>query len=214
VDLGSGLPTLDPKFTGPGPKTGVCPSVMGMKTFQPAAYSSATKLFYVPVNNLCMDFTPAVATFTAGRPYLGATVRLTPGPGGNRGRFIAWDAATGSIAWEARESFPVFGGALATGGGLVFYGTLDGWLKALDATTGQLLWRFRTPSGIVGNPITFAGPDGRQYVAVVSGVGGWPALGLTAGAAGKPTDGLGAVGAFADLARHTNPGGVLLVFGL
>lgn len=214
VDLGSGLPALDPKYVGAEPKTGVCPSLMGMKTFQPAAFSPVTRLFYVPVNNLCMDFQPTVATFAPGQPYLGATVRLTPGPGGNRGRFIAWDAVTGSIAWEAREAFPVFSGVVATAGGVVFYGTLDGWLKAVDATTGQLLWRFRTPSGIVGNPITFAGPDGRQYVAVVSGVGGWPALGLLAGATSKPSDGLGAVGAFADLVRYTNPGGVLLVFGL
>jgi len=187
---------------------------MGMKTFQPAAFSPVTRLFYVPVNNLCMDIEAGPAVFAAGKPYQGTTVQLSAGPGGTRGRFLAWDATTGSIAWEVREEFPAFGGALVTAGGLVFYGTLDGWLKAVDAASGRLLWQFKTPSGIVGNPITFAAPDGRQYLAIVSGVGGWPGQALRAGPAAKPSDALGAVGAFADLARVTNPGGVLLVFGL
>jgi PQQ-dependent dehydrogenase (methanol/ethanol family) len=214
VNLASGAPIQDPVYAGPGKRTGVCPSIMGMKTLQPAAWSPTTKLFYVPANNLCMDIEPLPATFTPGRAFLGATIRLTPGPGGNRGRFLAWDAATGAIAWEVREPFPVYGGALATAGGLVFYGTLDGWLKALDAQTGREVWRFKAPSGFVGNPMAFAGEDGRMYIAIMSGVGGWPALALTAGPGAKATDGLGAVGAFADLARVTNPGGVLLVFGL
>jgi len=63
------------------------------------------------------------------------------------------------------------GGALATASGIVFYGTMEGWLKAVDATTGTLLWKFKTPSGIIGNPMTYLGPDGKQYVAVLSGVG-------------------------------------------
>jgi glucose dehydrogenase len=214
VDLGTGVPVVNPAYAGPGKVTGVCPSMMGIKAFQPAAFSPAARLFFVPASNLCMDIEPGAAVFTAGRPYLGATVTLAPGPGGNRGRFIAWDATTGMIAWEVREEFPVFGGALATAGGLVFYGTLDGWLKALDAGSGRVLWRFKTPSGIVGNPITFTAPDGRQYLAIVSGIGGWPGQGLSPQPPARPTDGLGAVGAFADLARVTNPGGVLLVFGL
>lgn len=214
VDLSTGLPVRDPAYSGPGKVSGVCPGIIGMKTFQPAAFSPVTRLFYVPANNLCMDIEPEAAVFAAGKPYQGATVQLSAGPGGKRGRFLAWDATSGTIAWEVREEFPAFGGALVTAGGLVFYGTLDGWLKALDATSGRLLWQFKTPSGIVGNPITFAGPDGRQYLAIVSGVGGWPGQALRAGSTAKPSDALGAVGAFADLARVTNPGGVLLVFGL
>ncbi|HEX9166206.1 MAG TPA: PQQ-dependent dehydrogenase, methanol/ethanol family [Gemmatimonadales bacterium] len=212
VNLGTGVPARDPAFAMDGKKAGVCPSIMGMKTFQPAAWSPVSKLFFVPANNLCMDIEPVPAAFTAGRPFLGATIRITPGPGGNRGRFIAWDAATGAIAWENREAFPVFGGALATAGGLVFYGTLDGWFKAVDAATGRELWRFKAPSGFVGNPIAFADEDGRMYIAVVSGVGGWPGTALVPGA--RPTDGLGAVAALSDLARAVNAGGVLLVFGL
>ena len=199
VDLVTGVPAVDSAYapaTG-RPARGVCPSAMGMKTFQPAAFSPRTNLFYVPTSNLCMTITPVPTAFTAGRPFVGATIEITPGPG-ERGRFLAWDAATGTIAWEAREPFPILGGGLVTAGGVVFYGTLDGWLKALDATTGRELWRFKTPSGIVGSPITFAGPDGRQYVAVVSGLGG-------------AVEGLGA--AVADLAQVARPGGVLLVFG-
>src|SRR6185436_18917480 len=136
-------------------------------------FSPLTNLFYVPLNNLCMDLRIGATAVVAGEPFSGATIRMVAGPGGNRGRFIAWDAAAASIAWEVREPLAVASGALATAGGLVFYGTLDGWLKALDQRTGRELWRFKTPSGIVGNPIAYLGPDGKQYIAVVSGVGGW-----------------------------------------
>ena len=64
---------------------------------------------------------------------------------------IAWDGTTGRIAWSKPEPFSVWAGALATAGGIVFYGTLEGYLKAVDARTGRELYRFRTPSGIVGN---------------------------------------------------------------
>ena len=222
VDLATGLPQVDPRFAVPpaaaGPATpaspvaargarvppppasGICPAAIGAKYLQPAAFSPLTRLFYVPAANLCMDIQTAPATYTPGLPFSGATVNASAGPGGTRGRFIAWDASTASIAWEIREPLPVASGVLATGGGLVFYGTLDGWLKAVDQRSGRELWKFKTPSGIVGNPIAFLGPDGREYVAVLSGVGGWW--------------GLGGNGALTDLAELTNPGGVLLVFGL
>jgi len=216
VDQTSGMPQPDPRFavTGadssplppaPGRRpspvaAGICPAGIGAKNLQPAAFSPLTTLFYVPINNLCMDLTTTAAAYAPGRPYGVTTVKLTAGPGGNRGRFIAWDASTATIAWEVKEPYPVAGGALATGGGLVFYGTLDGWLKAIDQRTGRELWRFKTPSGIVGNPIAFEGPDGHEYVAVLSGIGGWWAA--------------GANGAAPDLASVINPGGVLLVFGL
>jgi glucose dehydrogenase len=168
----------------------VCPSLRGLKGFGPAAFSPTQSMFFVPANNLCMDFEPVPAGFTAGKPFLGATVKVTAGPGGNRGRFLAWDATRNTIAWEVREPGGLAGGALATASGLVFYGTLDGYLKAVDSETGRELWRFRTPSGVAGTPITFLGPDGKQYLAVVSGA------------------------AAADLPSTVNPGGVLLVFAL
>ena len=122
---------------------------------------------------------------------------------------------TGKIAWENKEPLAAYGGAMTTAGGLVFYGTMEGWLKALDAKTGTELWKFKTPSGIIGSPMTYMGPDGRQYVAVLSGIGGWAGIGVAAGiGAEDPTAGLGALGAFGDAGRYTNQGGVLTVFAV
>ncbi|MGH7559463.1 MAG: PQQ-dependent dehydrogenase, methanol/ethanol family [Gemmatimonadales bacterium] len=218
IDLSSGLPDRDPRFAAPAPAApapgsatrtarpaaprvaGICPASIGAKHLQPAAYSPVTGFFFVPGQNFCMDLTTAGATFTAGQPFSGATVRATPGPGGSRGRVIGWDAATATVIWEVKEDLPVAGGVLATAGGLVFYGTLDGWLKALDQKTGRELWKHKTPSGIIGSPMAFLDPEGRQHIAVLSGVGGWW--------------GQGADGGLPDLAKLTNPGGVLTVFGL
>jgi glucose dehydrogenase len=95
-----------------------------------------------------------------------------PGADSHFGNFISWNAKTGTIVWSIREPFPVWSGALATAGGVVFYGTLEGYLKAVDANTGRELYRFKTPSGIVGNVMTYE-YRGKQYVAVLSGIGGW-----------------------------------------
>lgn len=200
IDYPTATPVRDPRYaTSGGPVSGVCPAAAGMKGLNPAAFSPQTSWFYVPLNNLCMSFRATPADYQPGRPYLGATIRMTAGPGGTRGRFVAWDATTGAIMWQNHEPYAVTGGALATAGGLVFYGTMDGLLKAVEATTGRELWRAQTPSGIVGSPITYLGPDGRQYVAVLSGIGGWL--------------GQGGNGAFPDLATISAPGGVLTVFG-
>jgi lanthanide-dependent methanol dehydrogenase len=192
---------------------GICPSSMGAKNQQPAAFSPDTGLFYVPTTQLCMDYEPFRVSYTAGQPYVGATLSMYPPPGKtNTGSFIAWDARTGKIVWSNKEQFAVWSGALATAGGVVFYGTLEGYLKAVDAKTGRELFRLKTVSGIVGNVMTYE-HGGKQYVAVLSGVGGWPGLGLAAGLT-DPTAGLGAVGAFAALRNYTSLGGQLTVFAL
>ena len=217
VDINTGVPVRDPKFGTTSKKNteGICPAAIGFKDQQPAAYSPTTGLFYVPANHICMDYEGAEVKYSAGQPYVGAIVRMFPGPGGHRGRFIAWDPMKGSIAWENKEPLAAYGGALATAGNVVFYGTMEGWLKALDARTGKELWKFKTPSGIIGNPMTYVGPDGRQYVAILSGIGGWAGIGVAAGIGPEdPTAGLGALGAFGDAARYTNQGGVLTVFAL
>jgi alcohol dehydrogenase (cytochrome c) len=153
--------------------------------------------------------------YTAGQPYVGAIVRMFPGPGGHRGNFIAWDPMKGKAVWSNKENLAAYGGALTTASGLVFYGTMEGWLKALDVKTGKSLWQFKTPSGIIGNPMTYNGPDGQQYVAVLSGIGGWAGIGVAAGiGAEDPTAGLGALGAFGDAGNFSNQGGVLTVFAL
>jgi PQQ-dependent dehydrogenase (methanol/ethanol family) len=217
VDLETGLPVRNPeKSTSRGVNVeNICPASMGVKDQQPAAYSPDTGLFYVPTNNLCMDYEGVGLAYTAGVPYVGAIVKMYAGPGGHRGAFIAWDAVSGQKVWEIEENFAVWGGALATGGNVVFYGTLDGWFKAVHAETGEVLWQFQTSSGIVGAPITYIGPDGKQYIAILSGVGGWPGV-VVAGdiSVDDPNAALGAVNAFSDLGRYTNKGGTLYVFSL
>ncbi|WP_407151328.1 lanthanide-dependent methanol dehydrogenase XoxF5 [Bradyrhizobium sp. ORS 86] len=192
---------------------GICPAALGTKDEQPAAYSPETQLFYVPTNHVCMDYEPFKVSYTAGQPYVGATLSMYPPPGeSNMGNFIAWDGKTGKIVWSNKEQFSVWSGALATAGGVVFYGTLEGYLKAVDAKTGKELYKFKTPSGIIGNVTTYE-HGGKQYIAVLSGVGGWAGIGLAAGLT-DPTAGLGAVGGYAALSNYTALGGTLTVFSL
>ena len=192
---------------------GVCPAALGSKDEQPAAYSPETQLFYVPTNHVCMDYEPFKVSYTAGQPYVGATLSMYPPAGEtNLGNFIAWDGKTGKIVWSNPEQFSVWSGVLATAGGVVFYGTLEGYLKAVDAKTGKELYKFKTPSGIIGNVMTYE-HGGKQYIAILSGVGGWAGIGLAAGLT-EPTAGLGAVGGYAALSNYTALGGQLTVFVL
>jgi PQQ-dependent dehydrogenase (methanol/ethanol family) len=217
IDLKTGKPVENPekRTTSKANTKDICPSAMGGKNQQPVSYSPRTGFFYVPTNNLCMDYEGVQVKYQAGQPYVGAIVVSKPGPGGNRGEFIAWDPAAGKKVWGIKEELSAWGGALSTGGDVVFYGTMEGWLKAVDAKSGNVLWKFKTPSGIIGNPMTYVGPDNKQYVAVLSGVGGWSGIGVAADMSLEdPTAGLGAIGAFKDLANFSNQGGVLTVFAL
>ncbi len=194
--------------------TNICPAALGTKDQQPAAYSPRTELFYVPTNHVCMDYEPFRVSYTAGQPYVGATLAMYPAgeSHGGMGNFIAWNGKSGNIVWSLPEKFSVWSGALATAGDIVFYGTLEGYLKAVDANTGQELYKFKTPSGIIGNVMTYT-HGGKQYIAVLSGVGGWAGIGLAAGLT-NPNDGLGAVGGYAALSNYTALGGQLTVFAL
>jgi len=217
IDLETGLPVENPdKRTKQGTNTeGICPGSMGTKDQQPVSYSPRTKLFYVPTNHLCMNYEGMKVRYIAGVPYVGAIVKMFPGPGGHRGEFIAWDPVAGEKKWGIKEKWSAWSGALSTGGDVVFYGTMDGWFKAIHAVTGEELWKFKTGSGIIGAPMTYIGPDGKQYVAIMSGIGGWAGL-VVAGDLGTddPTAALGAVGAFSELGKDTNKGGILYVFAL
>ena len=217
VDLTTGRPNVvESKKTGQGKTVkDICPSLEGGKNQQPAAFSPQTGLFYVPTINLCMDFTARAVTYIAGTPFIGGSAPETGGPGGYRGEFIAWDATTGKKIWGIKEPYPVWGGALATAGGVVFYGTLDGWFKVVDARNGKVLWQFKVGSGVVGNPVTYTGPDGKQYVAIYAGIGGDMGL-LIAGdvAASLPYDVRERGTTLPDLARWTSWGGELFVFSL
>ena len=213
-----GRPAVDPKYStflnGPDVNTkGIVPAALGTKDQQPAAYSPITKLFYVPTNHVAMDYEPYQVVYTPGQPYVGSTVSMFPPEGSdNLGNFIAWDHVNGKIVWSKNEQFSVWSGALATAGGVVFYGTLEGYLKALDMKDGKELFRFKTPSGIIGNTFTYL-HKGKQYVAVYSGIGGWAGIGLAAGL-DNPTEGLGAVGGYSGLKQYTALGGSVTVFSL
>jgi PQQ-dependent dehydrogenase (methanol/ethanol family) len=215
VDMQTGRPDVVSKYAPARENvnyTGVCPAALGSKDEQPAAYDPQTNMFYVPTNHVCMDYEPFRVSYTAGQPFVGATLSMYPGPGGNMGNFIAWDPTQHKIAWSVPEQFSVWSGALATAGNVVFYGTLEGYLKAVDAKTGKELYSFKTPSGIIGNPMTYM-HNGKQYVAILSGVGGWAGIGLAAGLT-DPHAGLGAVGGYKALSDYTALGGQLTVFAL
>ncbi|MBC7799507.1 MAG: methanol/ethanol family PQQ-dependent dehydrogenase [Gemmatimonadaceae bacterium] len=218
VDMQTGRPQVVSQYStrqnGEDKNTrNVCPAALGSKDQQPAAFSPKTGLFYVPTNHVCMDYEPFKVSYTAGQPYVGATLSMYPPKGDTHlGNFIAWDAGTGKIVWSNPEPFSVWSGALATAGDVAFYGTLDGYLKAVDVKTGKELYKYKTPSGIIGNVNTYT-HNGKQYVAVLSGVGGWAGIGMAAGLS-NDTDGLGAVGAYKQLSNYTQLGGVLTVFGL
>jgi PQQ-dependent dehydrogenase (methanol/ethanol family) len=218
IDLKTGRPVLDPtKLTGAskGNVKDICPSLEGgVSPASPAAYSPRTGLFYTSTNNLCMDFAATRSQHVRGTPFIGAGSPYYAGPGGNLGAFMAWDASTGKKVWEIKEEFPTWSGALTTAGDVAFYGTLDGWFKSVDAKTGKVLSKFKVGSGIVGNPITFRGPDGKQYVAVYAGIGGdWFLLAGDVNSA-DPADVRAPADFAKNIGRHTSQGGIVWIFGL
>jgi alcohol dehydrogenase (cytochrome c) len=193
----------------------MCPAAPGAKDWQPSAFSPRTGLIYIPHNNLCEDEEDVTASYIAGTPYVGANVKFYAGPGGHGGEFTAWDPVNGKAVWKLKDRFPVWSGALATAGDVVFFGTMEGYFKAVNAKTGEELWSFKTGSGIVGQPVTYKGPDGKQYVAILSGVGGWAGAVVSAGLDVRdPTGALGFNGAMAELPKYTSKGGQLYVFEL
>jgi PQQ-dependent dehydrogenase (methanol/ethanol family) len=217
VDLGTGALRYNPQKEPKAGKTihDICPASPGGKDWQPAAWSPRTQLLYIPHQNMCQDADTYETSYIAGTPYVGADVKMKTGPGGFRGSFDAWDPVGRKKAWSHTEKFPVWSGALVTAGDVAFYGTMDGFFKALDAKTGKELWSFKTESGIVSQPMSYQGPDGKQYVAVLDGVGGWAGsvvsgdLDIRDGGAAN-----GFVNAMRDLPQYTKKGGTLYVFTL
>jgi len=219
VDMKTGRPQVVAKYStaknGPEVDTkGVCPAALGSKDQQPASFNEKNGRFYVPTNHVCMNYEPFKVDYVAGQPYVGATLSMFPAPGGtNMGNFIVWDAGAGKIVQSKPEKFSVWSGVLTTAGGLACYGTLEGYLKCVDANNiNKELFKFKTPSGIIGNVFTYE-HKGKQYMGVYSGIGGWAGIGMAAGLE-KDTDGLGAVGGYKELRDYTELGGSLTVFAL
>lgn len=243
VDMKTGRPQVVPKYStqhnGEDVNSkGICPAALGSKDQAPVAYSPRTGLVYIPGNHVCMDYEPFKVAYTAGSAYVGATLNMYPAPGGTHtGLITAWDPGKGKIVWSNPEPFSAWGGVLATAGDVVMYGTLEGYLKAIDANTGRELFRHKTPSGIIGNVNTWL-HKGKQYVGILSGVGGWAGVGVGVGMqdseematgwhkavhpdrpapkgqAAIDTAALGAVGAYKGLTHFTRAGGVLTVYTL
>jgi PQQ-dependent dehydrogenase (methanol/ethanol family) len=215
IDLKTGRPVVNPdKMTKADVNVKeICPAAQGAKNHQPASYDPGTKLFYVATNHICMDYQAFSVKYKGGFPYVGALLSMYPADHGDvRGRLIAFNQVTGETKWTINDMFQDYSGPLTTDSGVLFYGTLGGWFKAVDQASGKVLYQFHTPSGIIGNPITYM-HKGKQYIAVLTGVGGWAAIGLAEGLT-KGTEGLGAVGLTTSLTDWTNLGGTLVVFSL
>jgi PQQ-dependent dehydrogenase (methanol/ethanol family) len=217
VDLKTGRLIVNPaKQTRLGEEIhNICPTASGAKDWNPSSFSPQTGLMYIPHENICMDWLNMQVNYIEGTPYVGANVHMKPGPQGHRGQLTAWDPVRRHPAWVVKENFPIWSGTVVTAGDLVFYGTLDGWFKAVNARSGELLWRYKVDSGVIGQPISYKGPDGHQYIAILSGVGGWS--GAVVSGPVDPRDGsaaLGMVNVMSDLPKYTTPGGTLYVFAL
>jgi lanthanide-dependent methanol dehydrogenase len=175
VDMTTGMPNVVPeKHTVPPGRwvRDICPADVGVKDFEPSAFSPRTGLFYVTSQNICMDYKGREAGYIAGTPYWGAQMTRHAGPGGNYGEFIAYDAAKGEKVWGIPEPFLTYSGAMVTAGDVAFYGTVDGWFRAVDARSGKILWSRKLGSGIISAPMAYRAPDGHEYVAIAAGVGG------------------------------------------
>ena len=217
VDLKNGALKYNPEKEPMGGKVvhDICPGAPGAKDWQPSSWSPRTKLLYIPHQNICQDAGTYEVSYIAGTPYVGEDVKMKAGPGGFRGELAAWDPVARRKAWSIKEMFPVWSGTVVTAGDVVFYGTMDGYFKAIDAKTGDPLWQYKTDSGVISQPVSYKGPDGKQYIAVLSGVGGW--AGAVVSGDLDIRDGSGALGfvnAMRDLPQYTKKGGTLYVFTL
>jgi alcohol dehydrogenase (cytochrome c) len=161
---------VTPKLTPTEQGVDICPGPAGLKEWPHAAYGRETGLLYVPVVEQCATYKLMKSEFREGMAYWGGSA--TPKRENQWGEVKAFDPRTGRQVWSWRFEHPIVASVLATAGNLVFAGTPTGEFVALDARTGQELWRHQTGSGIHSSPVTYS-VNGRQYVAVPTGWGGW-----------------------------------------
>ena len=181
IDLETGRPVYvdsnrpgNPASSSDGKKGEVVfavPSFLGGKNQMQIAYNPKTGLFYVPANEWGMEIWNEPVSYKKGAAYLGAGFTIKALHEDYIGVLRAVDPVAGKIVWENKNYAPLWGGVLTTAGGLTFYGTPEGYFKALDAKTGKELWSFQVGTGIVAPPITWE-QDGEQFIAVAAGWGG------------------------------------------
>ena len=176
VDLETGRPNVTDVFKGAleGQKVTVWPSISGVTNWQHMAFSPRTGLLYINTLHVGMTYeAPEPPKLVPGRPSGPGTVKrtvVTDDPN-VRGYLKAVDPLTGKAKWEMPYRSPNYSSTLVTASNLVFTGVMTGEFQALDADTGKILWSFQTPSGIIGQPVTWE-RNGKQYVTVMSGIGG------------------------------------------
>jgi PQQ-dependent dehydrogenase (methanol/ethanol family) len=217
VDLKTGVPAKDAKYNTHQDYNakGICPTVWGAKGLAPASYSYTSGFIYVPLNATCMAIEPLSIEYTSGKPWVGVN-GFTTYPSlidvDARGAISAINPLTGKIAWVKKEKFSLSSGLLSTATHVLFYGSLDGWLKVVNANRGTKLWQFKLGSGIVGNPFSYS-KNGKQYVGVYSGFGGWAQVARMLHYC-SPTDTCYHGGRIEGLNNTTPPGGGLNIFSL
>jgi PQQ-dependent dehydrogenase (methanol/ethanol family) len=195
----------------------VQPASPGAKDWQPCAYSPRTGWLYMPHQNLSCDYESVDANYIEGTPYVGVNEKMYAGADDPEylGYYTCWDLINKKVVWRHKEKFPVWSGTVVTAGDVAFYGTMEGWFRCINARTGEKLWEFRCGSGIIGQPTTWRGPDGKQYVSILSGVGGWAGAVVAGDLDIRDASGaLGFVNAMRELPKYTTKGGTLYVFGL
>ncbi len=166
----SGRPILNPASIPTVEGATVCPGAAGGKEWNAMAYSPLTRMIYVPAIENCAVFSNnGVKARQQGLPKGPSGFRYLPNKA--YGKLVAIRAETGEAAWEVKTRTPMGGGVLATAGGLVFAGDPEGNFRAYDAATGDVLWSFQTGSGMRGAPISYR-LEGKQYIAILSGMGG------------------------------------------
>ncbi|HQO16158.1 MAG TPA: PQQ-dependent dehydrogenase, methanol/ethanol family [Methylotenera sp.] len=228
VDLKTGVPAKDGKYSVHQDVNakGICPTVMGLKgVANPATYSPKTGLVYVPLNITCMTIEPVSSKYTAGQPWVGATLSLFSQSSKSEnldmiskdgfGSVVAIEPLSKNTIWYNKENYTIWSGVLSTSSNVIYYGTLDRWFKAVDAKTGKDLWSFRLGSGSISNPFTYS-IKGRQYIGTYSAWGGWAGVAVNLAYCGSGCGALGFNGEFAQVLKHnaTPSSGAINVFSL
>jgi alcohol dehydrogenase (cytochrome c) len=178
----TGAKTINPEvMPGDGKLKLVCPHGAGAKNFQPASYDASTQTLIVPLNEACMDMFPVPgggggAGLSSGMNW---GIRPIPNSDGRYGRLEAINVAKRQVVWQTRQRAPQSSGVLATAGGVVFAASLDRYLRAYDSANGKQLWEQRLNDVSSSSPMTYS-LDGRQYVAIVTGQGGFHAASYAA----------------------------------